>query len=63
MNLMRIDVLLRPRHTEFRNIKVWYLSCHTESSGILRIQDELVMHPYWLVFSKWLKRQSHRRDI
>lgn len=33
-------------------------SCHSESSGILRIQDELVMHPYCLVCS----RQSHSRD-
>lgn len=60
VNLMRTDVLLRPRHTEFRSIKVWFLSCRSESSGILRIQDELVM--YWLVGSEWLNRQSHCRD-
>lgn len=37
-------------------------SCHSESSDILRIQDELVTHPYCLVHSRWLNRQSHSRD-
>ena len=40
VNLMRTGVLLRPKHPEFRNVKVWYLSCHSESSYVLTVQDE-----------------------
>lgn len=62
MNLMRTDVFLRPKHPEFRNVKVQYPSCHSESSYILKVQDELIIHPYGFVGSEWLKRQSHSRE-